>query len=624
MGALADALGEVLAPPRRTRRLGVVLGASAAVALVAALLALRSGARPDPCVAGPDRFDRVLDPARLSALSAPASPSAGGVLAAEAAARRARLAGALIDYRRSWVGGYGEACRATRVRGEQSEELLDRRMICLDERLAGAEEVARLLERGDPGIDERLAGESPLRPVAVCADRARLLAEPREPTDPSARARAEELRAEHARVLALGQAGDYQAALERAEALVAASRALGHGPLIALSALDLGTAERLTGRYPDAARDLEEAALAGEAARDDRVVAEARVRLAALSSATEAADGAAGAGKLVREAEAAVARVGDDVELASWLLDARAGLEAAKGNHAEAEALLVQRVELLQRTPGLDAFLLGSAENNLGVLLMDRQRPDALAHLDRAIAIEAPLLGAHHPQLLMAKFNRASVVAYARPPREQIETAEALIAEVEAASVPNPIFFARVLTLYGNALLSDPARRSEAPAAMARALSLFAAKLSPDHPDRAIAEAQLADVLYENGRAAEAEPHARAYLAFAEGVADHDHLQLRAALVVHAKTLLRMGRARQAREEIERAVSLRTPAAAQWPRAVAREDFVLAGALDETGDHARALVAARAAEAGFLAAPIDDDERLAAVRAWLAARAAPR
>ena len=362
----------------------------------------------------------------------------------------------------------------------------------------------------------------------------------------------------------------------------------------------------------------------GEAARADRIVAEARVQLATLVTNAGTMGSAANAERLAREAEAALARTGGNVELESWLLDARSRFEDEEGHYAEAEALLVKRIDLLQGAPGVDPFLLGSAENNLGVFLMEHRQGDALLHLDRAIAIEAPLLGAHHPEMLQAKYNRAAVIANSRPYGEQLEAVEALIAEIEAASVPDPVFFAKVLLLYGNVLLSEPARRPEAPAPMARALSLLATKLPPDHPVRARAEGQLAGVLYENHRSAEAEPHARAFLAFAERSPDGDHYDLRTALTLHAATLLGTQRARLAREEIDRFISLRTPAAAKLPRAAAREDFVLAQALDETGDHARALTAARAAEAGFLAQPIDDDERLAAVRAWLSARSRPR
>ena len=153
-------------------------------------------------------------PGRLSALLAPAPAAGDSVLAAEAAARRARLTGALVEYRRDWVRGYEDACAATRVRGDQSEDLLDMRMSCLDERLAGAAEVASLLERADPDIDEHLAGKSPLEPLAGCADCARLLADPQEPRDPATRARVDELRAERAQIKALGKAGDFRAELD--------------------------------------------------------------------------------------------------------------------------------------------------------------------------------------------------------------------------------------------------------------------------------------------------------------------------------------------------------------------------------------------------------------------------
>jgi hypothetical protein len=51
--------------------------------------------------------------------------------------RRLRRGGARArPYSGRWVAMHGDACAATRVRGEESEALLDRRMLCLDARLA--------------------------------------------------------------------------------------------------------------------------------------------------------------------------------------------------------------------------------------------------------------------------------------------------------------------------------------------------------------------------------------------------------------------------------------------------------------------------------------------------------
>src|SRR5207253_7114362 len=42
----------------------------------------------------------------------------------------------LDRYTQGWTAAHTEACEATRVRGEQSEQVLDRRMQCLDDRLS--------------------------------------------------------------------------------------------------------------------------------------------------------------------------------------------------------------------------------------------------------------------------------------------------------------------------------------------------------------------------------------------------------------------------------------------------------------------------------------------------------
>jgi hypothetical protein len=154
---------------------------------------------------------------------------------------------------------------------------------------------------------------------------------------------------------------------------------------------------------------------------------------------------------------------------------------------------------------------------------------------------------------------------------------------------------------------------------MERSLAIVTKSLAPDQPDRLEAEQQVAELLIENHRFAEAERLARTSLASAERIADDDHVLLRRALQIHATALIELRQTRAGRQEIERAVALRTAAAASQPLQMAREDFVLARALEETGEHARALAAARKAEAGLGDAPVPDRERIAQVHAWLAA-----
>ena len=95
---------------------------------------------------------------RLGADGVRASPSRRGTRAIKRAflhtgksyaARRATRPSArvLTGYAQSWANMYEEACEATQVRGEQSAEVLDLRMSCLQERLGGLRALTRRVQR---------------------------------------------------------------------------------------------------------------------------------------------------------------------------------------------------------------------------------------------------------------------------------------------------------------------------------------------------------------------------------------------------------------------------------------------------------------------------------------------
>src|SRR6185503_9110999 len=92
----------------------------------------------------------------------------------------------LLDvYAERWVAARTDACRATRVRGDQSERVLDLRMRCLDRRrdeLGGL--VTALIAAGPDVVGRSVDAAAGLAPVDACADIAALEAQPPRPADP--------------------------------------------------------------------------------------------------------------------------------------------------------------------------------------------------------------------------------------------------------------------------------------------------------------------------------------------------------------------------------------------------------------------------------------------------------
>ena len=62
------------------------------------------------------------------------------------------VSAAFEAYTRRWVAMRTEACEATRRRGEQSEEMLDLRMACLDQRLREVAALSTALTEADAQV----------------------------------------------------------------------------------------------------------------------------------------------------------------------------------------------------------------------------------------------------------------------------------------------------------------------------------------------------------------------------------------------------------------------------------------------------------------------------------------
>ncbi|HWB77059.1 MAG TPA: serine/threonine-protein kinase, partial [Nannocystaceae bacterium] len=94
---------------------------------------------PAPCSAGADRIAAVWNSARAEAIHARFAQTGLSYVEEQWPVLRAELQ----SYAKQWSGAYVDACEATHVRGEQSDALLDARMLCLSRRI---DELGALLE----------------------------------------------------------------------------------------------------------------------------------------------------------------------------------------------------------------------------------------------------------------------------------------------------------------------------------------------------------------------------------------------------------------------------------------------------------------------------------------------
>ena len=211
------------------------------------------------------------------------------------------------------------ACEATRLRGEQSDDLLDLRMSCLRTRLVELRTLGELLVHADAELVLRsVTAAGSLAPIDDCADIKALTDPVRPPRDPAGRARAETLADELAAGRARFEAGDLDHAATMGATIVNAARQLGHPPTLGRALFLLGAVQHRSGDAKTAEATLREAMRSAEAGRDDQTKLQAMtVLLLALDTPGRADDAIA----LAQDARAVIQRLGGNDELEASLLD---------------------------------------------------------------------------------------------------------------------------------------------------------------------------------------------------------------------------------------------------------------------------------------------------------------
>ncbi|MDQ3263763.1 MAG: serine/threonine-protein kinase [Myxococcota bacterium] len=270
-------------PSQRRNRL--LAGAGVAAAVVLALVAVGQSlrARAQLCSGAGDKLAGVWDPLRREQLRA--AFTATGLPFAEDSSSRAQQV--LDDYSSRWATTHQEACLATRVRGEQSDQVLTLRMGCLQQRLDAVAAMTDLFARADAstvGKAKQLLDGLPR--LETCSDVSRLTARLPPPEDPQAAAEVERIRKELTRSMVLSEAGRVKEAGEIARPALAAAQQLDHPPLIAEAETNMAVVLSNENR-PQEALELFTTAFAHALAQGhDEVLTTAAVRLAAMNVRT--------------------------------------------------------------------------------------------------------------------------------------------------------------------------------------------------------------------------------------------------------------------------------------------------------------------------------------------------
>jgi tetratricopeptide (TPR) repeat protein/predicted Ser/Thr protein kinase len=615
MTALLEALADDPAPRRRRWAAAGLIVALLGGASLAVAAQLRADARF--CEMSEEHLAGIWDAERRTEVE----QAILGTELSYAADTWERVETHLDAYAQAWVAARQEACEATH-HGEQSSELLDLRMACLDRRLQHMQATVDELARVDAN---NLASAVPavlaLPSLDRCADVDALTAAVPPPEDPALAERVAALDEQLVVARAKEKAGRFDAAIELADAVVAEAETLGYEPLLARAWLRQGSVQDELGKYEDSEANLKRAFDAALAQRMFDEAVDASTHLVFLVGHQQARF----------EASLAWAAVADPLSRALGSIEWR-----------------------------------GTYHNNLGVVLTFAGKyADARDHHERALSLWTPTLGPEHPKIAVSLGNLGNVALAESHYGQACDYYARALAIRERVLGPEHPRVAETLTSWGVAL-GLQRDYVEARGLHERALRIREQALGPDHPHVAASLYHLGNLAEWTGRHAEARAlHERALairerafgpehplfgasaralgsVARAEGRYDEARVHFQRSLAIHEKTMgpgvdvatlltglgdlsWQQGEFAESRDYYERALVIVEKMESPDHRFLNETRFLVARVLwelpvEQGRDRPRALALARRARAGLASADPGAQLHLPTIDAWIAER----
>jgi eukaryotic-like serine/threonine-protein kinase len=462
-GSLDELLAAIQpSPPTRWPAvIGVGLSVALAIGLVVGLR------RPDAlCTSGPARVAAVWPERRKASLAAHFA-SLDGTPLFESAKR------GLDGYVTDWATMHREACEATRVKGEQSDQLLTARMACLDRRLVEVEGVLGVLATTDATSLARASDAvNALTPLSVCANAGALLAPSPRAEQPQVVERVSRIEQELARAQALNEAGRFKEGLPIATTAAFEAHGVGWAPLEAEALLTLGLLTQGDGELTKAEPVLRDAWARALVAKSDRNAVIAAVSLSflfnELGRMKEAQEWVWQAGT-VRE------RVGDDFDLESRVANQEGHLLGTTGDYRGAEARYRRAWELRKANQGEAHPKTVLMRANMGASAGGQGHSEEAVTVLKDVAVQLErLLGRAHYKVGQAHFGVAEQLMELHRAQEAYDEVAGTLPDQEKALGPMNPHVGRLLWVQANAA-TELQRFDEALTLERRALTIFEA-----------------------------------------------------------------------------------------------------------------------------------------------------
>ncbi len=530
-----------------------------------------------------------------------------------------RVSRRLTQYSHEWVQLHEDACRATNIRQEQSQAMLDLQMACLSRNLVDLASLTELLQTADENVVEHaVSSAAALRPNALCTDLARLHAQRQLPVATADQSAVAAVRKKLAQAHVRQQSALFELALKLAQDAETAARELGYPGPIAEATLQHGQILQDLGKFAEAEEKLLDAYWTAEAAHDDvqkivtatTMIKLVGVRLARLD----------GGQQWARATKATLDRLDDRGLNRARFLDATGALEFEAGNRANALALHLEARTILTRELRSDDPELAWSLNNLGIVYQAQGELDeAVRHFDEAITSLTDSLGNSHPDLGIPLNNLGNALVTQGKVSEARTAFERVLDLRTKVFGPNHPSLGYSLNALGN-VFQKQGELDRALSLFERADDIWQTAYGDEHPNLGYTSINLASVLLEQKKFDEA----RALFERAEkiwaGTYGPKHVTLGYPLEGLGQVALQRGDLPLAISQFERALALRSAAQAP-PDEVAASAQSLAAALHQhapqnprvLGLYQQALARYREAGPGFESSVKDVEAAIAAL-----------
>ncbi len=604
------------------------------------------------CVGAERRLTGVWDDARRAQVSAAFGRS--GLPYADTAL--ATVTRTLDDYARSWAAMHTDACEATHVRGEQSQELLDLRMACLSDRFTELKTLSDLFANADPGIVEHAAQSAQSLPTLdFCADVAALKAPIPPPRDPKVIGRVAAVREQIARASALQAAAKYAEGLDIARPALAETEALDYAPAIAEAEIVMGLLLGDHGDFAEAAAAFNRAFVSALAGRDDEKAAVAANDMMIAAGVRQARYEE---GDHWAEVAFALAGRVQEKKLLGLAYTTRSGLREHEGKYQEALDDAKLGLEILTRIFGPDDYRIAETYYRLGAIHYFRaEYPEALEGYRKCLEIEARSVGPDHPSLLGARVGIADVYGDSGDHQRALDEYQSALAairrvrpedpdipmirnnlggELQQLDRPKEAFEQYELAFAdwqkrigpGKETITALSNMAEAKVAMKepdaalryyrQALDMCTASLDPAHPTCSRVLWGIGESYRLLGKPAEALDYYKRSLVLEEKSLGPKHPHLTGPLLGIGRVELERHALPSAKEALERALAILGDEPGEG-LTLPDARFVLAQTVWSMGDKARAIELAGKARDGYASAGAPGRRALAEATAWLEA-----